>query len=831
MFQKLGSIVCRFWPGILLFWLLLLLTLMTTAPEWREVVKDGEFAFLPEDVPSRIGEIEFGHAFPEDMRASTIVIVLARESNPDGLEEPDREFITDVLVPRIHEIAEQEGGLAWNEDDDDESVEDPADDVEPDSETTASSDENRSIIARIRAFDDKEIGGLLESDDSKATLVYVELTTEFLDYRNNETLLKIESLIEEDEEIRRQRPNGLAISISGSATVGRDMRRAATDSAKKTEFWTILLVMVLLIIIYRAPVLTLIPLTTVFFATGISLGSLAFLGQAGWVELFDGIEIYVTVLVYGAGVDYCLFLIARYKEEIDDGATYDEATVNCLGKVGHAIAASAGTVMCGIGMMVFAEFGKFQQAGIAITYSLGICLAASLTLTPALLRLTNRWAFWPKVRTERISAHAGWISATSLMDRLTEKNWFQEIWKSTGRLLLAYPGRVFVLAIVLMLPFAVIGTTFFSYLSYGLLAELPQTEASVMGAKAIQMHFPAGYVDPVKVLIRNDEVDFTKTQGVSLLEDLTNRLQENRESLGIADIRSVSHPQGGTEGLAGISLLRRRVAQRRSIDHYVSQQPGYADHTTRLEIVFEDDPFSRNGISQLETFKRELRNLLPDDLQTEQTELHFIGATPSIYDLKQVTDRDQIHIDALVLMGVFLILVILLRRPAISAYLIVSVFFSYLVTLGMTFFVFWALDPAGFAGLDWKVPMFLFTILIAVGEDYNIFLMTRIEEEQLAHGQIQGIIVALEKTGSIISSCGVIMAGTFSSLLAGSLVGMHQLGFALAFGVLLDTFVVRPILVPAYLILLHSGRFGRLGKHLGAVEDSSPIPDAAKAQS
>jgi len=190
--------------------------------------------------------------------------------------------------------------------------------------------------------------------------------------------------------------------------------------------------------------------------------------------------------------------------------------------------------------------------------------------------------------------------------------------------------------------------------------------------------------------------------------------------------------------------------------------------------------------------------------------VYGIGPTASIRDLKTVTDRDQRVVDSLVLLGIFLILVALLRQVTIPVYLIVSVFFSYLVTLGMTFTVFWALNPSGFAGLDWKVPTFLFTILIAVGEDYNIFLMTRIREEQVIHGPVKGVAVALTKTGSIISSCGVIMAGTFSSLMAGTLAGMHQLGFALAFGVLLDTFVVRPILVPAFLVLYYEGRLGIL---------------------
>ena len=272
---------------------------------------------------------------------------------------------------------------------------------------------------------------------------------------------------------------------------------------------------------------------------------------------------------------------------------------------------------------------------------------------------------------------------------------------------------------------------------------------------------------------------------------------------------------GDTKGPLGVAL-RGAVATaiRKS---YI----GTGSDSTRIDLVFQKDPFSRESISTFEEFKSAIPNILPPELA--DAELSYVGPTPSIRDLKLVTDSDQIRIDILVLAGVFLILVLLLRKPAISAYLIASVFFSYLATLGVTYALFWFLSPGEFAGLDWKVPMFLFTILIAVGEDYNIFLMTRIEEEQEVYGPVQGVTRALEKTGSIISSCGIIMAGTFSSLLAGTLVGMHQLGFALAFGVLLDTFVVRPVLVPAWLIMLHSGRFGKFGRFFGACADAEML--------
>jgi RND superfamily putative drug exporter len=177
-----------------------------------------------------------------------------------------------------------------------------------------------------------------------------------------------------------------------------------------------------------------------------------------------------------------------------------------------------------------------------------------------------------------------------------------------------------------------------------------------------------------------------------------------------------------------------------------------------------------------------------------------------VRDLAAVTQQDRARIELLVLASVFVVLVLLLRRVVVPVYLLLSVLFNYYTTLGVSFAFFWLLDPHGFTGIDWKGAIFLFTILIAVGEDYNIFLMTRVHEEQRRHGLLRGITVALDRTGPIISSCGLIMAGTFASLLAGSLTEMKQLGFALGFGVLLDTFVVRPILVPAFLILLRSGR-------------------------
>lgn len=800
MFYRFGQFVVRTWPMWFFGWILAVVVATMFAPDRDSVIKTGEFTFLPEESPSRQAERLYAQAFPQESKASTIAVIVRRAETGQELSDTDLEFVDDgtdtddpdaagELRERIVRIAEESGLI-----------------------TAAAADEGESIV---RTYRDKTIGQFLMSSDRRATLVVLDLNREFLDSDNGPLVQKVENLVFNDAEFRKTWPAGVELFVSGTAVVGRDMLKAAKDSAKSTERYTIILVIVLLILIYRAPLLALVPLVTVAIAVKLTINLLCILAQHGYVVLFSGFESYVTVLLYGAGVDYCLFLIARYKEEADQGIPVRQALIDAQGYVGAAIAASAGTVICGIGMMIFAEFGKFHEAGIAITFGLVIVLVACLTFTPALLSLFGKWVFWPKMTAEATVAKA------FVESDVPEGGWLQNLWDHVGALIVRRPMQIWLASIVLMLPFAVVGVMFYTDLSYGLLSDLPSSSTSVVGTRVVCEHFPAGTTGPITVLIKSPQLDFAQSQGddagIPVIQDLTTALNEQRETLQLADIRSVSHPLGGEEDLdsAG-NAAKKRVMTKRAVDHYVSHDEATEGRVTRLELTSEIDPFARNSMEHLGRLQTEIRQHLPTEAAAE---ILVLGPTASIRDLKHVTDRDQIRIDLLVILGVFAILVVLLRQPGICMYLIVTVLFSYLATLGFTYLSFRFWDGDEFAGLDWKVPMFLFTILIAVGEDYNIFLMTRIDEEQKRFGPVKGVIHALSRTGRIISSCGIIMAGTFASLAAGSLKGMSQLGFALAFGVLLDTFVVRPVLVPAYLVLLHSGRFGRMGRWLGAIPE------------
>lgn len=784
MFTFLGRSAARRPLLYLAFWSLVLAGVWLAAPRFRDVAEDKGFGFLPADAPSRQAHKMFEQAFPDDRFNSNVVLIVRRNSDETTIAQV-KQFVEDYIEPGLRQIAKEEGGLATEEI----VVEDPA--------TDEASPARRSIIARIRTPNAPGTGALLVSEDDRAALVLVELTTDLLTRRNAPTIRRIEKLMA-GLETENRLPAGCELNLTGSAVIGRDYLQAQKKSASATEFWTVVLVVVLLVVIYRAPLVALIPLATVVLSVQIALKLLALLAEAGYIHLFEGIQTFITVLTYGAGVDYCLFLTARYKEELEAGRDVSTAVAETLDKVGVALVASAGTVMGGIAMLSFARFGKFHEAGVVIPIALFIVLAATLTFAPALLRLTGRWAFWPYVDAPKES-----------IDHESTQHW---LWRKMGQVLLVRPGMVWLTSVLLMLPFAAAGVMLSRHLTYDMVSNLPDESPSVAGTRTLQDHFPAGVMGPIAVLLINPQADFASKQGRNQVAQLTDAIKARADELDLVDLRSLATPLGITpaarRALDSSDLPRpalEKGIRRDAIDHYTSDLGERRTVGSRLDIVLRDNPFSRTAIDNLFRVESAVAEALPGELQHD-TQIYFTGATPSIRDLRDVTMQDQVRVEALVLVSVLVILLMLLRQGVVCFYLLLSVLFSYYTALGVTFALFWALNPAEFAGLDWKVTMFLFTILIAVGEDYNIFLMTRIREEQQAHGLTAGMMRALARTGPIISSCGIIMAGTFASLMAGSLTEMKQLGFALAFGVLLDTFVVRPILVPAFLLMFQNDR-------------------------
>ena len=653
----------------------------------------------------------------------------------------------------------------------------------------------------------------LKSDDQKADLIFLRVSNEFMAAENISLLEKVETILAETKASLKNWPEGLELGMSGSAAVGSDMLRSAKSSMQNTERYTIVLVIGILLLVYRSPALIAVPLTTIVVSMLIATSIVASLtqvdqlaGMAWWdFKIFTTTKIFVVVILFGAGTDYCLFLIARYKEELAAGKNYETAIADALGGVGEALAASAFTTIVGLGMMFFAQFGKFRNSGPTIGLCLLVTLLACVTLAPALLRGLGSTVHWS-------------LGGKKFSDD-SRDGWMDRMWAWVADIIVAKPYSILIASTLIMLPAFWIGLQRGNAVTYDLLSELSSDRKSKQGASLLRRHFDVGESGPIVVLAHKEGADFDSPEGIDAIRDLTDSLYSD----GVESVRSLIAPVGGTTQASTKSLVMQNHPITREL--YLSKQPELQGKqngdVTRLELVLGHDPFSLDAIEVLQNVSGELTELQNNSASYwSGTKFAFAGTTAAIRDLREVTTSDNIRIQQLVVLAVLGILLVLLKRPAVCIYLIVSVLFSYYVTMGVTQVWFSWLYGDTYHGLDWKVPLFLFVILVAIGQDYNIYLATRVFEEQKEHGMFGGLRQAITRTGGIITSCGVIMAGTFLSMMSGSLRGIAELGFALTLGVLLDTFVVRPILVPAFLAILFRWHEAKLARS-GDMDDTS----------
>jgi RND superfamily putative drug exporter len=642
------------------------------------------------------------------------------------------------------------------------------------------------------------------ADGGQAQLIVLNLAHEFMATANMGVMDRIEKEVGlARAQLATVGPPRLEIGITGSAAVGGDMLRSAAESIKNTELYTLVAVVVILVLVYRSPLLVAVPLMTIVVSVAVATGIVAMLTQLGTLpgmdwwnfKVFKTTKIFIVVILYGSGTDFCLFLIARYREELAKGLGRAEALAEALSGVGDALAASALTTIFGLATMFFADFGKYSNSGPAIGLCLVVTLAACLTLAPALLRALGAIVFWPF----GIRAAAGGGNASPVVSQTAPTN---AMWDWLARQIMARPGLILVASVAILAPLAWRGGAV--EVTYDLVSELDKNRESKRGTELLTKFYPVGESGPLTVLAVRENARFDdkeNKQGMTRIEALTADLFKID---GVQSVRSVAEPLGDPPSRAGLFSSKRLLREHKlTRAHFLTQVPGLKGDVARFELVFDEEPFSLEAIDVVNRIDRRLYELASDPNSFwHRAEFYYAGTTAGIRDLRAVTRSDNTRIQILVVLAVLGILFLILRRPLVCVYMIVSVMFSYYVTMGATEWFFTWLYGETFHGLDWKVPLFLFVILVAVGEDYNIYLATRVFEEQQRFGPQRGLREAIVRTGGIITSCGIIMAGTFISMVASTLRGMVELGFALSLGVLLDTFIVRPILVPCFLALL-----------------------------
>jgi RND superfamily putative drug exporter len=785
MFNFLG----RFTAGhpwlICALWLASILLVTLTAPPWDRRAQDDDIHFLPARCASVRGYQLLEQAFPQDVFASRIIFAVERTDRP--LSTADLAIVDD-LAAGLNRLRQDEPELQ---------------------------------IKRIHSHRDPFIGKRLVSADGRCTLLQVSLGSPYLALQTRTSVDRAEHILRARLARENDPPQ---VFLTGPAGVGRDLIQASTDSLDNTTLATVVLVVVILLFVYRSPFLALVPLVTIATAAWVAVKLLALCTLIPGFVLVNISQVFAIVMLYGAGTDYCLFLISRYREELTGGHVAGVALSRGVGAVAGALAASAGTVICGLGLMGLAEFTKVRCGGPAIAVSLAVALAASLSLTPALLQILGPLAFWPLgLPRRRGNAECKMMNDESRQSPLRiHHSSFRiqhfEPWDWISRQVVRRPLFVGVLAVSLLIPLALVGLRV--HPSYRATGELASTSSSVQGMNAIQRHFTAGEVGPLTVLIESS-TDWDTLAGRTVIAHLS---QGFARLANVAEVRSLTQPLGtpanpgdtlaASEPASGNALFQavwRNVVQgyndqvnRASRTVYLAKLPTEEPrYVTRLDVVMHTDPFDPRSQPTLDIIQDWLEDELPRDLHGMQvTRAETYGVTVNARDLAEVTEADRNRINWLVLGGVLLILLVLVRRLDLAAYLLATVLLSYYATLGATTLMAHWCNGRPLGEVDWRVPFFLFTILVAVGEDYNILLISRALQERKKHPGREAIRSALAHTGGTITSCGLIMAGTFATLMLAGLNTLIQIGFALAFGVLLDTFVVRPFLVPAFTVWL-----------------------------
>jgi putative drug exporter of the RND superfamily len=488
--------------------------------------------------------------------------------------------------------------------------------------------------------------------------------------------------------------------------------------------------------------------------------------------------------------------------------------------IGGVIAASAITVVVGFLSQTSAQFGMYRTMGPAMGVAIFVTLIAGLTLTPAVLRLAGGHAFWPH-RIERIrevgDGHSTrWADLAGAVRRLP---------------IHALLGGV----IVLLLMSAGLG---WYEQSFDLVKDLPSDADSRQGFETLAEHYPGGRLSPIFIVIAGDE-RITDDDRLAAIDRLTDEL---RTQPGIGEVRSVTQPAGApltpetiatlglgtgdgdaaTFGLDPASvdlapLLSAIQSERglRFTGSLLQQYPQIAErlrffigadgHSTRLVVSLDDNPYDGEAMGVL-------RNL--DDVTARTlggsalagAELAVGGPSSFYVDVQDIGNDDFLTITAVLLGGIFVVLALLLRSLVAPFYLLATVLFSFVATMGLTAGLFVGIldNP----GLSFYMPPFLFVILVALGADYNIFIMSRIREEAEAGYEIhQATVRGLVLTGPVITSAGLILAGTFFALVLAPLPNLRQIGFAVTVGVLIDTFIVRSFLVPSITMLLGNWAF------------------------
>ena len=550
-------------------------------------------------------------------------------------------------------------------------------------------------------------------------------------------------------------------AVTGPAGIISDAVKVFESIDIRVTLATVGLVFVLLLIIYRSPVLAIVPLVVLGSALTLAQSFAALLSQQFDLPLNGQVTAIMSVLVFGAGTNYALFIVSRYREELVLDNNKWSAMRVTMSNIGPSIAGSAGTTIVAMLALTFASFGSFRSLGPMLAIAIFVVLLSGLFVMPAVIALFGKWAFWPRPLIQQSSIKT------------------DGIWYGVGRLVSRKPRMIFGITMIGIVIATLPSWTIIP--SFNFIDGFPDDAESKRGYVLLADSFPEGQLAPTEIFIETS--DSAITDRLEAVEEFSATIAGTP---GIYRVSGPTRPFGVT--MEPVEAMKFGAARFISAD----------GSTARVEVLMEGDPYSRDSLDLVQEMR-----LLADASEFGDTNgaRVLIGGESAIQaDTKASIDADIKWLAPVSLIAIFLVLVLLLKSIMAPIYLVFSVIVSFGATFGLSVLAFQQIFSH--SGVAYANGVWMFIFLVALGADYNIFVMSRIREATKKEGFRDGITTAVGRTGGVVTSAGIILAGTFAVLTTLPLRDIFQLGFAVMLGVLIDTFIVRALLVPSMAAIL-----------------------------
>ncbi len=591
-------------------------------------------------------------------------------------------------------------------------------------------------------------------------------------------------------------PDGVSAHLAGQLVTDVAVNEKSNKQGNAIQLFSVLFIIVLLLIIFRAVLAPLVTLLHAVFALTLSGAFIGALGSAGFLKVSFFTQILLIVLLLGAGTDYGLFLVFRVREELLDGSDPKVAIERAVRRVGESITASAATVIVALLSLTLATFGIYHDLGIPLAIGIAVMLLAGLTLLPALLAVFGRAVFWPSKTDPREHGDGVW---GQIAGRLVRRP--------------ALTLGIGVAVLGLLAAFA-LG---FKPGGFGGQVNAPSGSDAAAGNAALAKYFPHANGNPTNLIMHFP---------TSVWEDphqLVTATDALHASGKFTTLTGPLNPAGTELTPAELTQLHAALPPARDLvaaNKITPSDPSiplslYQSYLATARYISEDGKTVQweSGLAAGDPQSTAALQAIPDVRDAVASAAHQAGADASgvageasaLYDVSHISDGDLRHIVPIAVLAIGLVLAIVLRSLVAPIYLILSVVLSYLASLGLSVLIFIKFGSSG--GIVFLLPFLMFIFLLALGEDYNILVMTRIREEAGRRPLREAVVRAVGTTGPTVTSAGLVLAGTFVVLavVGGSGPGngqVRQIGFGLAIGILLDTFVVRTVLVPSTVELL-----------------------------